>query len=276
MDVQIGNVLKSLANSIFADNTIVVFTSDHGEYGGAHGLRGKAFALYEESIHVPLYVMDPTQSFIAPDQIGTSRSGLTSHVDFVPLLMSLAKGGNSWRNDPRFSYLAGRADMAGMLRDPQTKGRDFILHTSDEDIPEEAPKVGIPYSDALITKILPPPPLPQRPAPSHAIGYRTKNAKLGVYSYFKEGTIKIQHEGQQFEMSKYKHYGIGEVINNAPGGSQPEQKRFETMYHEMFDRATGAIRDRAASTLAARTKASYISRRYRTTWIMKPLSVDRI
>lgn len=254
VDIQIGIVLDSLAKSVFADNTIVVFTSDHGEYGGAHGIHGKAFAVYDEAIHVPLYVMDPTQSFISPDQVGTVRTGLTSHVDFVPLLMSLAKGRNNWRNDPKYSYLAGRADMAGMLRNPETKGRDYILHTSDEDIPEEAPRVGIPYSEAMITKILPPAPLPQLPPPSHVIGYRTQNAKLGVYSYFKPGTIKIQRQGQQFELYDYANYGIDEVVNNAPGGSKPEQALFDQMYRDLFDRASGAIRNELRAPLPAYLK----------------------
>ncbi len=243
VDVQIGRVLTALKNSTFADNTIVVFTSDHGEYGGGHGMHGKAFALYDEAIHVPLYVMDPTQSFVPPDQVGTVRDGLTSHVDFVPLLMSLASGNNGWRKDPKYSYLAGRANLMRMLRNPQAKGRDFILHTSDEDIPEEATKVGIPYTDALVRKVLPPPPLPQEEPPSHAIAYRTKTAKLGVYSYFKQGSIQILKYGQQYEMYNYEQFGDGEVINNAPGGSQPKPKQFEKMYQELFNRDTGAVRN---------------------------------
>ena len=41
VDLQTGYVLSALANSPFANNTIVVFTSDHGENGGAHGMRSK-------------------------------------------------------------------------------------------------------------------------------------------------------------------------------------------------------------------------------------------
>ena len=39
-------------------NTVILFTSDHGEYGGSHGMRGKGASAYEEAIHVPLYVSD--------------------------------------------------------------------------------------------------------------------------------------------------------------------------------------------------------------------------
>ena len=161
VDAQIGQVLQALARSNFANNTIVIFTSDHGEYGGAHGMHGKAFAVYEESIRVPFYVMDPTGTFVPPDQIGTVRRGLTSHVDLVPLLLTFAGGGNAWRKNQLYSHLSGRADLAAMLSNPQAPGRDFIIHTSDEDIPEEAVKVGIPYTDALVRNVLPPQPLPQ-------------------------------------------------------------------------------------------------------------------
>ena len=41
---------------------MIVFTSDHGEYGGSHGLRGKGAGAYEEGIRVPLIVTDPRGS----------------------------------------------------------------------------------------------------------------------------------------------------------------------------------------------------------------------
>jgi arylsulfatase A-like enzyme len=224
-----------------ASNTIVVFASDHGEYGGAHGLRGKAFAVYEESTRVPLYVYDPTGEFVPPDQQGTERTQLTSHVDLVPLLMTLASGNNDWRSKPQYAHLAGRADLAAMLSDPSAPGRSYILHTSDEDIPEEARKLGIPYRDALITNILPPPPLPQLPPPNHVIGYRTANAKIGVYSNFAPGTIGIETEGQQSELYDYTNYGIAEVTNNVPGGPAPEPELFDSMYDALFNPTTGAV-----------------------------------
>lgn len=241
VDLQIGAVLSALAGSEAAENTIVIFVSDHGEYGGAHGLRGKAFAVYEESTRVPLYVYDPTGSFVPPDQQGTERTQLTSHVDLVPLLMTLASGNNAWRRMPQYAYLAGRANLAAMLRNPNVPGRPYILHTSDEDIPEEARKLGIPYRDARVSNILPPPPLPQVPPPTHVIGYRTANAKIGVNSYFAPGTIDIETEGQQAEMYDYDNYGFAELTNNAPGGPAPEPELFDSLYDALFDPTSGAV-----------------------------------
>ena len=60
VDEQIGRVLGALGSRPqVAANTVVVFTSDHGEYGASHGLRGKGAGAYEEGISVPLIVYDP-------------------------------------------------------------------------------------------------------------------------------------------------------------------------------------------------------------------------
>lgn len=244
VDVQIGAVLTALAESAAANNTIVVFTSDHGEYGGSHGMRNKGFALYEESIHVPLYVYDPTNTVIPADQRGTVRNGLTSHVDITPLLMTLAGGNNAWRSLPEYAQLSGRADLVAMLSDPNAAGRDFIVHSSDEDIPEESFKAGASLGDINNIKDT------QGNPPSHVIGYRTKDAKLGVYSFFEPGTINIEENGQEAELYNYAAYGLDEVINNAPGnvphnaspgGSAPDPALFELLYIALFNPTTGAV-----------------------------------
>ena len=69
-----------------ADDTIVVFTSDHGDLLGAHGgLQQKWYNAFDEAIHVPLLVKGPGVA-AAPEGISTP----TSHVDLIPTLMGLA------------------------------------------------------------------------------------------------------------------------------------------------------------------------------------------
>ncbi len=55
VDQQIGQVLDALQKSVFRENTIVVFTSDHGEMSASHRLEHKT-VFYEESSNVPLIV----------------------------------------------------------------------------------------------------------------------------------------------------------------------------------------------------------------------------
>ncbi len=58
IDVWVGRILDRLDELGLADNTMVIFTSDHGEMLGAHGMREKNI-FYEESVHVPLLVRFP-------------------------------------------------------------------------------------------------------------------------------------------------------------------------------------------------------------------------
>lgn len=85
VDGQMGRVLNALLNSSFSNNTIVVFTSDHGDLLGAHANFQKWFNMYEESIHVPLAFYSPT---LLPQ--GATVDMITSHVDILPTLCGLA------------------------------------------------------------------------------------------------------------------------------------------------------------------------------------------
>ncbi len=85
-DEEMLSVLQALRQSSFYDNTIVVFTADHGEQLGAHGgLYQKWYTMYEESIHVPLIIHNPR---LFPKAKATDMP--TSHVDILPTLLGLA------------------------------------------------------------------------------------------------------------------------------------------------------------------------------------------
>ena len=59
IDVQIGRILKGLDETGQANNTIVVFTTDHGDMVGAHRMWIKGWIPYEETYRVPLIVRWP-------------------------------------------------------------------------------------------------------------------------------------------------------------------------------------------------------------------------
>lgn len=85
-DQEMLKVFKALQKSCFYEDTIVLFTSDHGELLGAHGgLYQKWYNMYEESIHVPLIIHSPK---LFPKR--TTTDTLTSHVDILPTLIGLA------------------------------------------------------------------------------------------------------------------------------------------------------------------------------------------
>ncbi len=86
VDEQMYGVYQALMNSRFRDNTIVIFTSDHGDLLNAHGgMHQKWYQAYEESIHVPLIISNPAM-FKAPRTV----DALTSHVDLLPTMLGLA------------------------------------------------------------------------------------------------------------------------------------------------------------------------------------------
>lgn len=84
MDREIGRILSHLEASGLAENTLVIFTSDHGHFFGQHGLTAKAIHMYEDLIRVPLIVRWP--GHFAP---GTSEA-IQSLVDLAPTILSAA------------------------------------------------------------------------------------------------------------------------------------------------------------------------------------------
>jgi arylsulfatase len=102
MDVQIENILRELDGLGLADRTIVVFTSDHGEAAGAHGLHGKGPFAYEEGIHIPLLVSHPDVAG------GQSCKALSSHIDIVPTLLAMAGVSDSQKGEFAGRELPGK------------------------------------------------------------------------------------------------------------------------------------------------------------------------
>jgi arylsulfatase A-like enzyme len=84
VDDQVGRLLRTLDELGFDENTIVLFTSDHGDMLGSHGLRRKRKP-YDESARVPGIIRWPVR--IPAGQVVET---LFSHVDMPPTLLALA------------------------------------------------------------------------------------------------------------------------------------------------------------------------------------------
>lgn len=84
VDTQIFNILNELEALGLSENTIVIFTADHGELGGHHGLRGKGPFTYKENLNVPFYLIHPDVNG------GRSVEAVTSHIDIVPTILKAA------------------------------------------------------------------------------------------------------------------------------------------------------------------------------------------
>jgi choline-sulfatase len=85
VDAQVGRLLAALRGSGRAEDTVVIFTSDHGEMDSAHRMDHKT-VLYEEAVGVPLIISDPK---------GARAGGVDSHLvsnglDLVPTVCDYA------------------------------------------------------------------------------------------------------------------------------------------------------------------------------------------
>ena len=116
-DQSLALILGALDDAGAWHDTVVVYTSDHGEQCGAHGLRSKGPWNYEETMRVPLYVVAPGIT-----SAGTTSEAMFSHVDLAATLCAL--GG------AEAADLPGR-DLRPVLREPDTPGRDTLLFAQD-------------------------------------------------------------------------------------------------------------------------------------------------
>lgn len=106
-DVMIGQILDALAENDLAENTLIVYTSDHGDMQGEHGLFWK-HVFYEESVRVPLIVSWPGRI-----PAGQHCARVVSALDVAASMLD-ALDAPALPNSPGRSFLPqidGRADV---------------------------------------------------------------------------------------------------------------------------------------------------------------------
>jgi hypothetical protein len=208
---------------------------------GSHAIHAKGGGLYDESINVPLFISYP------PQRTGAYGSGspvlindfLSSSVDVLPYLYTLAVGSETWRStsgSPIY-YLRGRESIADAIYAERNDLTPFQRRTVE--IALESGTVTLPYilhtTDEFLAASIPGTSTTQ---PSHAIAFRTADfrytpaggAKLGIYSYWPRATGECASgvsatapyittgTAQQFEYYDYTNgspSNYGEVGNQA-------------------------------------------------------------
>jgi arylsulfatase A-like enzyme len=125
-DESLGKVLAALERSGAWDDTVIVFTSDHGDMCGSHGLRSKGPFVYDEIMRVPCYVKPAAGMAAVP---GARSESLSSHVDLARTIC----GAGGVEADPGFQGV----DLLPLVADPTASVRDHVLfghataHTSN-------------------------------------------------------------------------------------------------------------------------------------------------
>ena len=83
IDERVGYIIKALEHRGLLDKTIIVFTSDHGELFGEHGLMGHGYYYYEQLLQVPLIIAGPGIP------AGKKEKTIISNLDLMPTLKDL-------------------------------------------------------------------------------------------------------------------------------------------------------------------------------------------
>lgn len=110
VDAQIEKVLAALDRNGLAENTIVIFTSDHGDMCGSHKLQAKGPFVYQENNNVPFVIRWPGRV-----PAGSETDCLSQSVDVFPTLLDLACV------TAETGYLPGK-NLAGVCFDPKQAG----------------------------------------------------------------------------------------------------------------------------------------------------------
>jgi arylsulfatase len=114
VDRHIGTVLDALEESGQDEDTIILFTSDHGEMAGAHHLRQKGSVAFRETVNVPLIIVDPRL------EASARTEAVGSHLDLVPTILGMAGLSEEEQRD-RYPFLKGH-DLSGVVADPASAG----------------------------------------------------------------------------------------------------------------------------------------------------------
>jgi arylsulfatase A-like enzyme len=160
IDDQIGHLMEFLAARGLLDTTMIVFTSDHGDYLGDHWL-GEKDLFHEPSVKVPLIVVDPSRE--ADATRGTTCDRLVECIDLLPTFIDFA-GGDAAAQTHR---LEGRS-LLGLLRGEKLENwRRYSISEYDYSILPVAMRLNTEPKDARLFMIA-----DERFKYVHAPGYR--------------------------------------------------------------------------------------------------------
>ncbi|NKB68355.1 MAG: sulfatase-like hydrolase/transferase [Candidatus Latescibacteria bacterium] len=163
IDDQVGRILAALEESGQRDDTVVIFTSDHGETLGDHGLIQKGCRFYEGLVRVPLIISWPGQ--LAAGRVSEALVELT---DKAPTLL----------------------ELAGLPVGPRIQGRSLLpLLKGEVDLHQHRDFVRCEYYDAL-----------DLPDNTLATMYRDQRYKLVLYHGHDLGELyDLEEDPEEFE-----------------------------------------------------------------------------
>ncbi len=171
LDDHLGRLFRFLEERRLMDNTLVVFTSDHGDYLGDHWL-GEKELFHEESVRIPLIVCDPDSK--AEATRGTVDDRLVEAIDLAPTFVEAVGG------DVPEHILEGRSLIAP-LRGDVPDWRDAAVSECD-------------YAFRKARHIL-----GRAPGDSHAYMLRTERWKYVEYEGFRPQLFDLEADPRELD-----------------------------------------------------------------------------
>jgi len=145
LDDQLGILFDALEERNLLDNTIIVFTSDHGDYMGDHWLGEKDFA-HEQAVRIPLIISDPRE--IADKTRGSTCDLLVESIDLASTFVDIAEG------DTESPWLQGKSLMPVLSGQKIDDWRNVVFSEYDYSTQAVRENVGADIDEAFYITVI--------------------------------------------------------------------------------------------------------------------------
>ncbi|MCB8962936.1 MAG: sulfatase-like hydrolase/transferase [Ardenticatenales bacterium] len=170
IDDHLGRLFAWMREQGLMENTVIVFTSDHGDYLGDHWLTDK-YWFHEESVRVPLIIYDPSAR--ADASRGTVCDELVEMIDLVPTFVEMAGG------RPDRERLEGRSLLPFLRGETSADWREFVVSEEDYSPITVRHHLDLPVEDARATML------------------RTKRWKFILHERFRPELYDMENDPQE-------------------------------------------------------------------------------
>ena len=144
IDDELGRLFAFLDEQGLSERTMIVFTSDHGDYLGDHWL-GEKELFHEPSVKIPLIVYDPSPE--ADATRGAVSDDLVEAIDLAPTFLDYLGGA------PKPHVLEGLSLLPGIRRTGAPERRDYVVSEYDYAMRRARTDLNVPISAARLTMI---------------------------------------------------------------------------------------------------------------------------